>query len=111
MVIEVRAKEHTRQDMKLLVSLSSGLILERFLSVNEPRFPHVDMLYPVSFFRRADNTFEVNVGTNRAKLFRIAAVVRADFPGNFVIPQINFFDAAGNTGVIPVSVNGRINIE
>ncbi len=111
MVIEVRAKEHTRQDMKLLVSLSSGLILERFLSVNEPRFPHVDMLYPVSFFRRADNTFEVNVGTNRAKLFRIAAVVRADFPGSFVIPQINFFDAAGNTGVIPVSVNGRINIE
>lgn len=111
LVIEVRALENRLHNLKMQMSLSSGITLERFLNINESRFPVVDMLYPISYFERHDNTAEIAISRNRkAKLFRIGAVVRASYPGTFVIPQIRLIDSDGRTDVINVPQDSRITI-
>lgn len=111
MVLTIKGEENKLNNLRLYIPEVPGLSLERFLTVNEPRFPRVLGLYPVQQFEKIDNTNIIGIETKRSKLFRIAAVMRATTRGTFIIPQIRLSDADGYTGILHTGARGYLTVE
>ncbi len=107
LVLTIEGDENKLNNLRLYIPEIPGLSLERFLTVNEPRFPQILGLYPVHQFEQIDNTSIIGIESKRSKQFCIAAVMRATMRGTFIIPQARLSDADGYTGILHVGPISR----
>lgn len=111
LVLTVTGDEDKINNLRLYIPEIPGLSLERFLTVNEPRFKRVLGLYPVRHFQKIDNTYIIGIEARRSKRFRIAAIMRATSRGTFSIPRIRLSDADGYSAILRTGSRGYLTIE
>ena len=110
-MLTVTGDEDKINNLRLYIPEIPGLSLERFLTVNEPRFKRVLGLYPVRHFQKIDNTYIIGIEARRSKRFRIAAIMRATSRGTFSIPRIRLSDADGYSAILRTGSRGYLTIE
>ncbi|MCI6797836.1 MAG: hypothetical protein MR571_08280, partial [Succinatimonas sp.] len=110
-ILTIEGLESRILNLRLNIPRIPGLTLERFLNVNETRFPNIRGIYPVTSFKDKNNTWTLNIGTDRGRTFSIAAVVRATTEGSFVLPSVKISDSAGHSGIMNIDSKGYLKIE
>ncbi len=111
LILTIEGLESRILNLRLNIPKLPGLTIERFLNVNEKRFPNIRDLYPVTSYSEKNNTGTLNIGTDRGRTFRIAALVRATTAGSFVLPSVKISDSEGHSGILNIDTKGYLKIE
>lgn len=99
-LLDIESKETPQTGMRFIMPTVPGIMIDHLLTDDDPRFPHVDKLYPLTDSRVYDNYMVVHVGKDRGRHFRMGAIVKAVYSGVFVIPSPRLCDESGFSKLI-----------